>query len=149
MVYLTDKFNCPTGCPPGLLFLKALGTDRIFLFCSSCGCGWPGLPAEDSNFECRDPAKLAPQGISIPSREDIEGAGWGQAVAAEAPEYTFESDLWELGALTAIEVGDPERALTLLNEVIGTWSGPPDTAYFLRAKAMHLCAAKLKSHNDS
>jgi hypothetical protein len=143
VIYLTEC-ACPVGCPTGLLFLKAIGTARIFLFCHWCAVAWDRVPA-DPTVEWSEPELLAPRGISLPSRADIEEAGWGQEIAAEASETEYESSLWQLWAYTAIETGSYERALAIVNRVIATWAYPPDTAYALRSKAIRLLAATGKS----
>jgi hypothetical protein len=126
----------------GLVFLKAIGTDRLFLYCPSCGIAWDRVPSEESPADFSVPELLAPHGSSLPSREDIDKSGWGEAIAGEAAESEYEERLWNVWAYTFLKTGNYERAIALLNKVIGTWHSPPSTAFTLRANAVDLLAAK-------
>ena len=145
MIYLTDWNACPVGCGMGMVFLKAVGSGRVFFFCESCEVAWGSYPTEASPAEESVPELLAPEGIALPSREDIEEAGISGRIVAEEREAGHEGRLWRLMAYTLIEAGEYKRALDILNEVIRTWHHPPSTAHALRAEALRRQEARPQS----
>jgi hypothetical protein len=117
MIYRAST-DCPIGCLSGLLFLKARGTDRLFLHCIDCQVAWADLPTEERNPKWTEWHQLAPKGIALPSREEIEKAGWGNAIDGEFLSEEYEWTIWELWTRTAIEAGDYERAIGIADQVI-------------------------------
>ena len=144
MIYVTQCMACPVGCGLGLIFLKAVGTDRIFFFCHGCGVAYAEPPMErvHSVTSWERWEHFAPNGITLPSREDIEQAGRGSAIDAENPESKYyKACLWQLFARTAIQEGDLKRAVAILDDAIATWHCPPDEARSMRSEAIRVLAA--------
>ena len=121
----------------GLVFLKTVGTNRLFLFCTACGLAFSKLRSLESAFEESHPEDIAPEGIALPNRSEIEAVGWGNAIDAERIESESEIDdlLWRLRAATCLAAGANQKAIDILTAVIDTWHGPPGLAYSMRAKA--------------
>jgi hypothetical protein len=143
MIYRAST-DCPIGCLSGLLFLKARGTDRLFLHCTDCQVAWADLPTEERNPKWTEWHQLAPKGIALPSREEIEKAGWGNAIDGESPSEEYEGILWKLWTRTAIEAGDYERAIGIADQVIATSTRPPGEAYEFRREARYKLAVRNK-----
>ncbi len=137
VLYFTKWDACPIDCGIGLVFLKAVETDRLFLFCTACGLAFSKLESIGYAFEDSRPEDLAPKGIALPNRSEIEAVGWGNAIDAERIESESEIDdlLWNLRAATCLATGAYQKAIDILTAVIDTWHGPPGQAYSLRAKA--------------
>lgn len=67
--------ECPVCADSGaLLVLKALGTARLFLFCPLCGVAWREPPIPNHLEEILTPAALAPDGVELPSVDDVQRA---------------------------------------------------------------------------
>jgi hypothetical protein len=142
MIYLTSWDACPVGCGMGMLFLKARGSGNLFLYCPACEIGIDRPPGDEDSEKKRIalgvPDALAPAGIALPTRKEIEAVGWEHRIATEAPESEYDGSLWRLWAITHIESREYKRAIDLLDQVIATWHVPPPSAYTLRDEALRL-----------
>ena len=134
MIYVTQLNLCPVGCGMGLIFLKSMGSGRIYLHCTSCGLAWDRPPAPNV-YTLDIPETFAPKGTILPSREEIDAAGLGDIVATEEPDENWLRDIWRLRAKMFLEAGDARQAVAILTEVIDTWYDPPPIAYSYRAVA--------------
>ena len=141
MIYFTEC--CPLGCPLGAVFLKSIESGKIFVHCSCCGLAWDKPPTPDVDSSEDIPEAFAPAGIDLPRREEIEAAGFGGYIAAERQDEVYISSLWRLRAKTFFAMGDYEKGIAILTEVIDTWHSPSSTAYYLRAAA-YRCVGDLQ-----
>ena len=67
--------ECPVCSDSGaLLLLKTTGTARLFLFCPVCGVAWRERPMPYHVQEILTLAELAPDGVELPSLEDVQEA---------------------------------------------------------------------------
>jgi hypothetical protein len=68
-----------------VFFVKSHRTGGLFFFCPFCGVAWnypPTFPVLDE----MDPLEhFAPEGIALPSREEINAASFGHLISAEFP----------------------------------------------------------------
>lgn len=144
MIFLTRCDACPARCPWRMVFLKALGTNRIFLFCPACELALENPTSALDQITLA--VDIAPNGIAWPSRLEIEEAGLGVHVAeSEHDSVEWEEKLWPLWAMTFMHAGQLDRAATLLTKVINTWHQPPVLAYSMRAMAYR----QLGKHEDA
>jgi hypothetical protein len=64
--------DCPVCADSGaLLLLKAIGTARVFFFCPLCGVAWREPPMPHHLDEILTPAALAPDGVELPSVDEV------------------------------------------------------------------------------
>jgi hypothetical protein len=135
MLYLTKWAVCPAGCSDRMVFLQALVTRRVFVFCTACQSGWDRVPSAGSPAYFGPPEFWAPYGVSLPSRADIDKAGWGSAIVTEADESDYDDRLWPVWAYTYIENGDYQKAIAMLDKVIAEHPAPA-AAEMLREQAI-------------
>lgn len=76
--------DCPV-CPGfgSIFFVKSISSGALFFLCPYCGVAWKTLPRPDALDEIAGPEKLAPAGIDLPSRNDIDLAGLSDLITAE------------------------------------------------------------------
>ena len=69
--------GCPV-CPGGgaLVCVKARITMELIFFCPSCGVAWQEIPDSLDVGKTSRLTKLAPNGVVLPSQEELESAGW-------------------------------------------------------------------------
>jgi len=92
--------DCPVCSFMGdLVLLEAIGTRALFVFCPCCGCTFKQPP--DGVEEVTAPGEYAPDGFSVPSREQVRVAidrGWAPRFLA-----VFDAEFsGSGGALTAL-----------------------------------------------
>lgn len=77
--------ECPICAGFGAsLFVKEALSDKVFFFCPSCGTAWEN-PVPSQPYELVPPDKLAPTGLTLPTREDVKGAGFAHLITKEVP----------------------------------------------------------------
>ena len=69
------------------LFVKAAQSGRIFFLCTMCGTAWTRPQKPMTLDEINDPKDMAPAGIELPSRSDIERAGMADLIVTEANDW--------------------------------------------------------------
>ena len=80
--------SCPVGCGTEVVLLRARRGNLIFAFCQLCGCTW--LNPEDVQpgrglDEITPPWIHAPQGVELPSRDEVTAAGLGPWILRSLP----------------------------------------------------------------
>jgi len=69
--------DCPVCADSGaLLVLKATGAARLFFFCPLCGVAWREPPTPHHLEEILTPAALAPDGVELPSFDEVRGGAF-------------------------------------------------------------------------
>jgi len=77
--------ECPI-CPGfGIaLFVRPLISQKVFVFCPACASCWePPVPSDIHDL--RPLQAMAPDGLALPSRNEIEDAGFGSFIVDEVP----------------------------------------------------------------
>ncbi len=88
--------ECPV-CPGfgALLFVKDAFGGRVFVFCPACGVAWREVPPAFELNEVLTPADLAPTGLQIATRREIDAAGMSPQVSQSFPMVEWESVIAE------------------------------------------------------
>jgi hypothetical protein len=71
------------------IFVKSRTSDLIFFLCPACGCSWLHPPQSGVVNTIDPPARFAPDGISLPTREMIISVGYGHLIKEE---YSGQAD---------------------------------------------------------
>jgi hypothetical protein len=73
-------------------------SDRLFFFCPSCGSAWEN-PSPSEPRELRSHEALAPTGMTLPTREQVEASTFRNLVVQTVPyeewAYALEDYLQE------------------------------------------------------
>jgi hypothetical protein len=84
MVYSAG--DCPI-CPGfgSVLFVRGAVSGRVFFLCPHCGVAWTSPPSPSALDEIGDPSEIAPDGLALPTREEIGSAGMEEWISSEGP----------------------------------------------------------------
>jgi len=95
MVHLVSEC-CPVGCGSPVILIRCRTDGRIWSWCDACGCAWRN--PKEARFESGlntipDPAEFTKGGVTFPSSEEVEAAGFSAHVIRTAPEFEFRESL--------------------------------------------------------
>ena len=69
--------DCPVCADSGaVLLLKAVGSERMVLFCPLCGVAWPEPPADRRLDKIETLQDLAPSGVMLPTSSEAMDTGF-------------------------------------------------------------------------
>jgi hypothetical protein len=83
------KDYCENACCEVVL-IRCRTTGRLLAYCHDCGAGW----LSPANLEVNDfgvGSDLCPQGIEVPSREEVERSIWTGTVKRYIPEKEYST----------------------------------------------------------
>jgi hypothetical protein len=95
----SSMFFSPGACPIcgptfPLGFVRSLDDNNILIFCHSCETAWADPSGPETNVTFNDHVVLAPDGMTLATKEEVHRAGFADAIRAEYPDewdYIFYS----------------------------------------------------------
>jgi len=91
--------DCPVCADSGtLLYVWSLGASHVILFCPLCEVAWSEPPGESKVDTVTSLDEMAPQGIRLPSEDEVEQSGM-------SPRLEVEREEW--GPLIEVHTGEP------------------------------------------
>ena len=78
--------ECP-ACIEPVLLLKVKGDERLVSFCPLCEAAWRSPPPENQLDEVLSIDEVAPGGVQLPSRNEVERAGYVDVEVIPASEW--------------------------------------------------------------
>ena len=104
MVHVVSEC-CPVGCSYPVILIRCRADGRIWSWCDACNCAWehPKEARFDSGLNTvLDPAEFTKGGVTFPSSEEVERAGFSAHVIRTAPESEFRESLDSLNNAKSI-----------------------------------------------
>ena len=87
---------CEACVARDLLFARAVGSGRVFFVCAACGAAGQSPDACEAHIR-EGHARLAPDGWTLASCEEVECAGFGQRIEGAALESYADLISWYPG----------------------------------------------------
>jgi hypothetical protein len=94
--------ECPICAASGaILFVKSVSSGRIFFLCPVCGVAWHDCPGPFTVNSVQAPTDIAPYGIELPNKNDLEQAQLHHLIKEEVSYERFRDLLSVLRVKTA------------------------------------------------
>jgi hypothetical protein len=86
--------ECPARCGFGdVVVFRSATSSQLYFFSSCCGCAWKEPPLSGDLDEVSSLVELAPEGVRMPTLEELETAGYASLIVREERAEDWIADI--------------------------------------------------------